>query len=155
MAVTRVAAGPATGRRHRPDAGALVAIAAGGFFGGLARYEIGRAFPTGEHAFPWPILAINTVGAFALAALLVVLAEALPPTRYLRQALGTGFLGAFTTFSSVAGSADQLGAHGRAWLAAGYLVASAVAGLLAAAAGVLAVRASRALKQRSHDVDGG
>jgi CrcB protein len=133
-------------RTRRLPAGALVAVAVGGFAGGLARYEIGLALPSPPRGFPWAVFAVNTSGAFLLALLVVLLDEALPPTAYARPALGTGFLGAFTTFSSVAGAVDQLGAHGRPGLAAGYLLASTAAGLAAAVAGLLTGRALAGLR---------
>jgi len=37
--------------------------------------------------------------------------EVLPPTTYVRPLLGTGFCGAWTTFSSITASTDQLAAH--------------------------------------------
>jgi CrcB protein len=143
VAVTRVARQPALRRgQRRVSAGQLLAIAGGGFLGGLARYAVTQAFPIGDRGFPWPVLAINTAGAFALAAFLVLLTEVVPPTRYARPAIGTGFLGAFTTFSSVVGSVDQLAAHGRLALAVAYLAASVGLGIAAAMSGLIAARAA-------------
>lgn len=118
----------------------LAAIYIGGVLGGISRYEIERVAPAGADRFPWATLAINTTGAFTLALLLVLVLEALRPRWYLRPGVGTGFLGAFTTFSSVVTSTDRFAAHGHPGLAAGYLIGSAVAGLLAAGLGLLAGR---------------
>ena len=63
--------------------------------------------------------------------------EVLPPTTYLRPAVGTGFCAALTTFSSVAVAADQLAAHDHPGAAAAYTVLSLVAGLAAVAFGVV------------------
>ena len=74
--------------------------------------------------------------------LIVFVVEVLPhrthvgPARYLRPALGTGFLGAFTTFSALTLSTDQLMAHGHVALGLAYLFASVSAGLFAAIAGL-------------------
>ncbi len=119
----------------------MLAVFIGGIFGGLARYGIGRAAPPAKTGFPWDIFAINLSGAFALALLIVLVHEVLPPTRYIRPALGTGFLGAFTTFSSLASAADHLGAHGHPSLAAGYVLASMAGGLAATMLGLLCGRA--------------
>lgn len=129
---------PSAPRSRRPPVSlrVLAAIYAGGVLGGISRYEISRALPAGAADFPWATFAINTAGAFALAVLLVLVLEALRPRWYLRPGIGTGFLGAFTTFSSVVTSTDRLAAHGHAGLAAGYLVGSAAAGLVAAAVGL-------------------
>lgn len=43
---------------------------------------------------------INVSGAFALGLLGVLMVERLPPTHYVRPLAGTGFIGAFTTFST-------------------------------------------------------
>jgi fluoride exporter len=136
-------------RRHgvpRPRLGVVAAVAAGGFVGGLARYETQLALPAGAGRFPWGILLVNAGGAFVLA-LLLVLATELPPTTYLRPLLGTGFCGALTTFSSVAVDTDRLAAHGHGATAAGYLLASVATGL---AAGLLGVVAGRILTARRH-----
>lgn len=112
-------------------------IGLGGFAGGLARYGIGLAWVTPTGAFPWATFAINTSGAFVLSLLLILVLEVLPPTTYLRPAIGTGFCGAYTTFSSVATATDQLAAHGHADVAALYVAASVFTGLAAAAIGVV------------------
>jgi len=52
----------------------------------------------------WATFVINASGAFVLAALLVVVNDVLPPTTYVRPLVGTGFCGAWTTFSSIAAS---------------------------------------------------
>ena len=124
--------------RLRPAVVGVVFV--GGCVGGLARYEVVRAWPAGRHGFPWSIFAVNDVGAFVLALLLVVAAGMLPPPTYVRPLIGTGFCGAFTTFGAVVATADELVAHGHAGTAAGYVVASVAAGLAAAIAGLVAGR---------------
>lgn len=136
------------GRWPRFQPGVLVAIFAGGVGGGLARHALTEAWPTPAHAFPWATFVVNTTGAFALALLLVVLAEVWAPRRYLRQLLGTGFLGAFTTFSSVVTATDQLAAHGHPRTATIYLVGSLLAALGATSFGLLFGRAIAASRHR-------
>jgi CrcB protein len=118
------------------DPRVVLAAFLGGIVGGLARYCIGRAAPPSPSGFPWDIIAINIGGAFALAVLLVIVLELLPRAAYLRPALGTGFLGAFTTFSSLAVGADHLAAHDHAAVAAIYVTASVVGGLAATRLGL-------------------
>jgi CrcB protein len=139
---------PSSVDRHR-DGGALRSIwpsihwcavafiGIGGFAGGLSRYGIDRAWVSASGSFPWATLVINTSGAFALALLLALALERFPANRYLRPALGTGFCGAYTTFSSVTVSTDQLAAHGHAMVAAIYVLTSLLAGLAAALVGIL------------------
>jgi CrcB protein len=108
----------------------LVALA--GAAGVLARYGIGTAVDS-----PWAIVGVNVAGSFALGVLLgggYGSAQA-------RTALGTGFLGGFTTFSTFSVQAVQdvdAGAPGRALA---YVAASVVLGITAAAAGYFAARA--------------
>lgn len=133
--------------RRRLPAGILVSIAGGGFVGGLARYGVLRAVPT-SGGFPWPVFLINASGAFGLALLLVLVTEVWRPTRYVRAAIGTGFFGAYTTFSSVVVTADQLAAHGRVKTAAIFLVTSIATGLAGAASGVMVGRSIEAHRRR-------
>jgi CrcB protein len=119
----------------------LVAIAIGGCVGGLARYWIGLAWVSPADTFPMATFFINTSGAFVLALLLVVVLEVLPPTTYLRPVVGTGFCGAYTTFSSVSVEVDQQVEHGFSAGAVGYVAASLAAGLAAASFGIVLGRA--------------
>jgi CrcB protein len=126
----------------------VAVIGVGGFAGGLARYGIGQAWPTPSGRFPWATFAINTTGAFVLALLLILVLEVLPPMTYLRPALGTGFCGAYTTFSSVATASDQLAAHGHVNVAAAYVAISLFAGLAATSLGIVLGRAIAANQAR-------
>jgi fluoride exporter len=148
------ALGPTTPRPPRFPLGILVAIFVGGIFGGLSRYGIGLAWPPRIDGFPWDIFAINIFGAFALAVLLVLVMEVLPQPHYVRPALGTGFLGAFTTFSSLATAADQLFAHGHPGLAIAYVAGSLFGGVAAAAFGLFAARSLTALWHRAPTAEG-
>ena len=106
---------------------ALVALL--GAAGALARYGVASAI--GERSFPIGTLAINVVGAFLLGALLASGASSM-----VRTAVGVGFLGAFTTFSTFAVEARDLDRSA----AAVYVVASVVLGIAAATAGRAVVR---------------
>lgn len=117
----------------------LAAVFVGGCAGGLARYAVTSAFPAGG-GFPWATLWVNLAGAFLLALLLVLTLEVLPPSTYLRPLLGTGFCGAFTTFSAITVSTSELVRDGRAGLGAGYLGASLLGGVAAGAVGLVAGR---------------
>lgn len=110
----------------------LLLIAAAGAAGAVCRYLLGLA--VGATGFPWSTLAINTAGSFLLAALLA--AAPLPRTD-LTLALGTGFLGAFTTFSTFSVETLTLLRAGRTAAAASYVTASVLLGIAAAGAGWL------------------
>lgn len=106
-------------------------VAAGGAVGGLLRAAAVAVAGAEPGAWSWATLAVNAVGAFALAALLTVLARR--PSERLRLLVGTGVLGALTTFSGLVVDAVLLADAGRPLLAVAYLLAS-VASLLGAAA---------------------
>ncbi|MFL6136637.1 MAG: fluoride efflux transporter FluC [Frankiaceae bacterium] len=128
--------------------GDVVAVVfAGGCLGGLARYLVTSAWPAGAAGLPWSTLLVNVTGAFALAVLVVLVAEA-RPGRYVRPLAGTGFCGAYTTFSSVVVSVDLLAAHHRVVVAAEYLGLSALGGLAAAILGLVVARWAASLGQR-------
>ncbi len=118
------------------DARRLAVVFAGGLVGGCARYEAVTHWASAAGRFPWSTFVVNTVGAFVLGVLVVVVSEVLGPSTYARPLIGAGFCGALTTFSSVAVQFDELAAHGHLGLGCGYLFASLVAGLVVAATGV-------------------
>ncbi|GAA3966661.1 CrcB family protein [Gordonia caeni] len=136
----------------RPLAGhgtAMVTVFLGGLLGAPARYGVDVALPSGPDGFPWSTFTVNLVGAFALGLLLETLTSSgwrADRVRRARLLLGTGFLGAFTTYSSFAVQFDQLGRHGQAGLAAAYAAASLVFGLTAAGLGLCAAQAVRRLR---------
>jgi CrcB protein len=118
--------------RPRLDAREVGAIFLGGAVGGLLRVALNRAFPQGAGAsWPWVTFAINVSGSFLLGYFVTRLQERLPLSTYRRPALGTGFCGAYTTFSTM--QLELLGMldRSRYGLAAGYAAASVVAGYLA------------------------
>lgn len=118
---------------------ALVAVVGlGGVVGTALRYGVTTAI--GSHGgFPTATLVENVVGAFLLGALLETLlrrGEEGQRGRLLRLGLGTGVLGGFTTFSSLALEVTVLLGDG-AWVIAGlYATVSLVLGLLACLLGV-------------------
>lgn len=119
-------------------------IAAGGVLGSEARLALGLALPHAPGTWPLATLLINVSGSFILAALMVVLTELTSPHRLLRPFLGVGVLGGYTTFSTAELDVQQLLRAGRPLLAAGYLVGTMVAALLAAWAGAALTRTAAA-----------
>ena len=118
----------------------LLAIAAGGALGTLARYEMGQWMVVPGLGFPWSTFTVNVLGSFLLGALVTLVTERWPPTRYVRPFAAVGFCGGFTTFSTLTVELMRRAEGGRVGLAAVYLGASLVAGMAAAAAGVLLAR---------------
>lgn len=128
---------PGPRRRARVRPGILLAISAGAALGGPARYGVTRMIGVPENGFPWATLWINVSGSFALGFILVLILERFPPSRYLRPFFATGFLGAYTTFSTFAVEVDLLIRSGRPGTAAAYAGASMIAGVAAAGAGII------------------
>jgi len=128
---------PAVSPVHRSHPGVLLAIAAGGFLGALARYELQLAWPVHDGRFPVSTFVINSSGAFLLGLVLTTAMARMhsPVWRYVRLFGCVGTLGAWTTMSTVAVESDSLVRGGSAGLAAAYLAATMVAGVAAAAAG--------------------
>jgi fluoride exporter len=106
----------------------LVAIA--GACGVLARYGIGKATLHTEQLL-WSTVGINIVGSF----LLGLLAAEHWFSRDVREALGVGFLGGFTTFSTFSVQIVLDVDGGEPWRAFAYLTVSVVGGVAAAACG--------------------
>jgi CrcB protein len=129
---------PRARRERRP--GVLAAVAIGGALGAPARYGISLAVTIAPGTMPWGTFWINVTGSFALGALLAVLLARYPADRYIRPFLATGFLGAYTTYSTFATETDLLVRNGRAAVALGYAAASLAGGLAAAWSGLVAGR---------------
>lgn len=132
-------------RRPQLDRRELAAIFLGGVCGALLRVAISRTFPTPAGQWPWATFAINVGGALALGYLITRLQERLPISTYRRPLVGTGFCGAFTTFSTMQLELLRMLEHHRYALAAGYAAASIAAGYLAVYAATAAVRRVRVI----------
>lgn len=114
----------------------MLAVLSGGFCGTVTRYLLSGIVQSWlGKGWPYDILFINVTGAFALA-FITTLADAtflIGPMR--RLFINVGFLGAYTTFSSLA-LGDVLLVHNGQWLPAIlYLLLSLLGGVLAVLAG--------------------
>lgn len=108
-------------------------VGAGGFCGAVSRYLVGRWLPRrNAGAFPLATWLINVTGSF----LLGLLAGASAP-HWTLLLVGTGFMGAYTTFSTLSMDAVQLAGAGigRRGTAVWYVVATYAVGIAAAFAG--------------------
>ena len=118
--------------------GFLLVVVAGGILGALARYGLSSILPA-PGGWPVPTLAINLSGAFLLGLLLEALVRRGPDTgrlRLIRLFVGTGFMGAFTTYSTLALETNTLFGAGRVTDALIYVGVSVVAGAAATVAGI-------------------
>lgn len=118
----------------------LVVVAVGGAVGVETRFLITDAVAPAMSA-PAITFVINIVGSLLLGVLLEALALRGPDQgvrRRLRLLVGTGFLGGFTTYSTLAVDAATLLADGHPDAGIAYGLGSVIAGVLAAAVGVWA-----------------
>lgn len=113
----------------------LVGLA--GAAGALTRYLLSRLIAErAQTIFPWATLTINVSGAF-LIGLLFGLTSRKAIIVQTQAVLATGFLGGYTTFSTMSWEGVQLLKGGNRRLSAFYLVGNFVPGLLAAALGMV------------------
>lgn len=112
----------------------VLLVGLGGFAGAIARFWLG-GYVAGkvQSNFPWGTLIVNVTGAFALG-LVFGLEDYLSPSA--RLAMGTGFLGAYTTFSTFSLETIRLMMSQEYWLAGFYVGLSILGGLFAAALGI-------------------
>lgn len=121
---------------------AVLVVAAGGALGSPARYAVSRVVHVAPDSFPWATFVTNLAGAFVLGVFLTVLFERQPPSRWhhLRLFFAVGFLGAFTTFSTMAVETVLLVKDGFVALGVGYLLVSVAAGLAVVYLGIALAR---------------
>jgi CrcB protein len=128
---------------HVHEAALVVGVALAGALGAPARYMVERVTHTRwPSRWPWGTFVVNVSGSLALGVVVgLALAQGLDPD--VRTIAGTGFLGAYTTFSTYAYETVRVGGdrpprHG---LAVAYAFGSVVASVLVAAIGLVLTRA--------------
>jgi CrcB protein len=111
----------------------VLLVALGAAIGAPLRYLTDRLIQTRhDSVFPWGTLAVNVAGSFVLGVL-----AGLPVGPGLSAALGTGFCGALTTYSTFGYETLRLAQEGARCYALANVVASVVAGLGAGMIGLL------------------
>lgn len=123
-------------RRREAERTILAVIAVAGALGALARYGLAQVVHVGPGQFPWSTFWVNVSGSGAIGVVLALVAERFPHARLARPLVVTGFLGAFTTFSTYMVDADLLFRAHAFLVGSVYTVASLLAGGAAAAVGV-------------------
>jgi CrcB protein len=118
------------------DAWLVAGVAGAGAIGAPARFAIERLVRARWPAdWPWGTFLVNVSGSLALGLVVgFVLAQGVDAD--VRTVVGTGFLGAYTTFSTYAYETVRVGTAPRRGLAAAYAFGSVLASVLAAAAGL-------------------
>jgi CrcB protein len=109
----------------------ILAVAAGGALGAVARYGIGGWFQQATRSdFPWGTMLVNVTGSLVLGFLMVWL-RATTASVEVRTLLTVGALGGYTTFSTLTYETAAMFQEGE-WRRAGfYALGSLVLGLVA------------------------
>lgn len=133
---------PSPGRPLHLTPAALGLVALGGMAGTAARYAVSLVAPP-RGGWPLATLAVNLVGAFVLGLLLEALARrgpedgpGGPSRRRMRLVIGTGFCGAFTTYSALAVDLDLLLRGGQPGTAVAYAAVTVLVGFLLCCVGI-------------------
>jgi CrcB protein len=117
------------------SAGTLAAIFVGGGLGTVARYLLESHHPVAAGGFPWVTLLVNLTGSFAIGLLIPLTEHVAPRSPLLRPLAIIGFLGGWTTYSTLAVDATLLAKHGDVLTCVAYLVATVAGGLALVVAG--------------------
>lgn len=116
-------------------------ICLGGAFGTGARYLLsGWLLRVCGPAFPWGTLAVNGIGSFLLALLMVIGVETTLLPVNLRLALTTGVMGGFTTYSTFNQETMQYFQDGAWWMGALNVLITVFGCLLACVLGQMCAR---------------
>lgn len=123
----------------------IVAVAIGGALGATARYGVGvGAVHVFGHGYPWGTLIVNIVGSFLMGALIAKFAQMDGTSTVIKTMLTTGFLGAFTTFSTFSLDFMTMWQRGEAIQAFIYMAASVVLSIAALGLAMYLMRGSAA-----------
>jgi CrcB protein len=115
----------------------VLLVALGGAVGAAARYVIdGWISDRTGATFPWGTLAINLSGSLILGVLFALTLERDVIPASARGPLMIGFVGAYTTFSTLMLESWRLWEDGSVGLALGNLVGSSVLGIVAVVLGL-------------------
>lgn len=120
----------------------VLLVALGGALGAVARYllsvGIQQAMPA---VLPVGTLAVNLAGSFAIGVLYELAAAAVVPPSF-RMVAAVGFLGSFTTFSTLALEANTLIRDREGLVAMAYVALTVVGGTLLCLGGMMLARAA-------------
>jgi CrcB protein len=117
-------------------------VGIGGFLGAIARYLIdGWVTARAGATFPWGTLAVNLSGSFVLGVLFALAVERGVVSVDVRAPVLIGFIGAYTTFSTLTLESWRLVENGSYALGLANLIGSMVLGIVAVVVGLLLGRA--------------
>lgn len=114
-------------------------IGVAGAVGALLRTWIGELLPH-ESGFPIATFTVNMIGTFLLCLLVTGVVQKISAVKHIQDAMTTGFLGSFTTFSALSIETVLLFENGQFVMGVLYVGLSIVGGL---AAGLLGFHVGR------------
>ena len=114
----------------------ILAVGAGSFVGGAARYLVSLAMKGIGKGFPWATLAVNLAGCLMIGLLCRNAAENTSWGLFLT----VGLCGGFTTFSTFSKEALAMLQTGQMWGFASYIAISVLAGIALVALGYYIAR---------------
>lgn len=117
------------------SAGTLLAVFLGGALGTVARFLLAAHHAAGPGSFPWVTLVVNLTGSLAIGFLVPLTEHVAHRAATVRPLLLIGFLGGWTTYSTLAVDATLLATHGDIATCLAYLAATVVGGLTLVVAG--------------------
>ena len=109
---------------------AMAAIFVGGAIGTLLRYLLEVHHPISQGGFPWPTLVVNLSGSLAIGVILPLTEHVSRRLPLFRPLLVVGFLGGWTTYSTLAVEATLLAKDGHALTGLAYLAATLAGGIV-------------------------
>ena len=119
----------------------IVGVALGGALGASSRYLIDHLIEQRSFSiFPWATFAINVTGCLLIGVITEALVDRHHLPAWIRVGLVMGVIGGYTTFSTFAQEALELGEVHHAAVALGYIAASVTVGIAAVYAGTLVGR---------------
>ena len=109
----------------------ILAVGAGSFIGGIARYLVSLAMKgIGKDVpFPWATLAVNLAGCLMIGLLWGILTRNATETTTWGLFLTVGLCGGLTTFSTFSKEALTMLQTGNTWGFASYIALSVIAGI--------------------------
>jgi Integral membrane protein possibly involved in chromosome condensation len=119
----------------------LMVIGLGGSAGAVARYAVDGWVALVRGSFPWGTLAVNASGSLLIGLLFALTMERAVIPAELRGPLMIGFVGAYTTFSTLALESWRLVEDGAWLLGIANLGGSVLLGVAAVVAGIAIGRA--------------
>ena len=113
----------------------IIAVGAGSFIGGIARYLVSLAMKGISKGFPWATLFVNLLGCLIIGLLWGFLNRNTSESTSWGLFLTVGLCGGFTTFSTFSKEALTMLQTGQIWGFASYITLSILAGIALVAIG--------------------